>query len=178
MYPITQRLSAAGYAPWVPINRLQTSFNTNVSAVLSSGAVLAYSIEYTLDNAQDPRNLTQQFTLSRTTTVLTVTKTAHALSVGSSVKLWGNGGANLDGDFNVASVVDDNNFTVTVGNSGLTAGNGVGWLQTLRVLPLTAPTTNSASSSFGLDHVIVAVRVRVNTWTSGTLDFQVIQSRG
>ena len=168
MYPITQRLSAAGYAPWVPINRLQTSFNTNVSAVLSSGAVLAYSIEYTLDNAQDPRNLTQQFTLSRTTTVLTVTKTAHALSVGSSVKLWGNGGANLD----------DNNFTVTVANSGLTAGNGVGWLQTLRVLPLTAPTTNSTSSSFGLDHVITAVRVRVNTWTSGTLDFQVIQGRG
>ena len=84
----------------------------------------------------------------------------------------------MDGDFNVASVVDDNNFTVTVANSGLTAGNGVGWLQTLRVLPLTAPTTNSTSSSFGLDHVITAVRVRVNTWTSGTLDFQVIQGRG
>ena len=178
MYPITQRLSAAGYAPWVPINRLQTSFNSNLSAMLSSGAVLTYSIEYTLDNAQDPMNLTQDFTLSRTTTVLTITKTAHGLSVGDWVKLWGNGGANLDAEFNVASVVDANTVTVAIANSGLSAGNGVGWMQTLRALPLTAPTGNTVDASFGLDHVVAAVRINVSAWTSGTVDFQVLQGRG
>lgn len=178
MYPITQRLSAAGYAPWVPINRLQTSFNCNVSAMLSSGAVLTYSIEYSLDNAQDPMNLTQNFTLSRTTTVLTITKTAHGLAVGDWVKLWGNGGANLDAEFNVASVVDANNVTVAIADSGLTAGNGTGWMQTLRVLPLTSPTGNTVDGSYGLDHVVTAVRINVSSWTSGTVDFQVVQGRG
>jgi hypothetical protein len=146
--------------------------------MLSSGAVLTYSIEYSLDNAQDPMNLTQQFTLSRTTTVLTITKTAHGLSVGDWVKLWGNGGANLDAEFNVATVVDADNITVAIADSGLTAGNGVGWMQTLRVLPLTSPTGNTVDGSYGLDHVVTAVRINVSSWTSGTVDFQVLQGRG
>tara|TARA_R110000868_G_scaffold94340_5_gene260315 strand:- start:3824 stop:4264 length:441 start_codon:yes stop_codon:yes gene_type:complete len=146
--------------------------------MLSSGAVLTYSIEYSLDNAQDPMNLTQQFTLSRTTTVLTITKTAHGLAVGDWVKLWGNGGANLDAEFNVATVVDADNVTVAIANSGLTAGNGTGWMQTLRVLPLTAPTGNTVDGSYGLDHVVTAVRINVSSWTSGTVDFQVLQGRG
>jgi hypothetical protein len=146
--------------------------------MLSSGAVLTYSIEYSLDNAQDPMNLTQNFTLSRTTTVLTITKTAHGLNVGDWVKLWGNGGDNLDAEFNVATVVDDNNVTVAIVDSGLTAGNGVGWMQTLRVLSLTSPTGNTTDGSYGLDHLVTAIRINVSSWTSGTVDFQVLQGRG
>lgn len=178
MHPITQRLSAAGYTPWVPINRLQTSFTVGLAVVLSSGASLTYSVEYTLDAPHNTANLTQEFKLSRTTTVLTVTKVAHALSVGSWVNLWGNGGAPLDGEFQVASVVDANNFTVTVANSGLTAGNGVGWLQTMRVYSHATLAGLTASGSGSFTSPIFATRLHVSTYSSGTADFDVLQGRG
>lgn len=178
MHPITQRLSAAGYTPWVPINRLQTSFNVGLAVVLSSGASLTYSVEYTLDDPRNPANLTQQFTLSRTTTVLTVVKALHALSVGDWVNLYGNGGAPLDGEFQVASVVDANTFTVTVANSGRSAGNGVGWLQTMRVYTHASLVALTASGSGSFTSPIFATRLHVSTYGSGTADFDVLQGRG
>lgn len=178
MHPITLRLTAAGYTPWVPINRLQTSFNVGLAVVLSSGASLTYSVEYTLDDPRNPANLTQQFTLSRTTTVLTVVKALHALSVGDWVNLYGNGGAPLDGEFQVASVVDANTFTVTVANSGLSAGNGVGWLQTMRATSLAAMAAKTATVASSLTFPVIATRLHVSTYGSGTADFNVIQGRG
>jgi len=178
MQPITQRLAAVGYTPWVPVNRLQTSFNVALAVVLSSGASLTYSVEYTLDNPHDPMNLTQDFTLSRTTTVLTVHKVAHGLSVGDWSSLQGNGGAPLDGEFQVASVVDADNFTVTVANSGLTAGNGVGWLQTMRVFTHSTLVGLTASGSGAFTSPPWATRLHVSAYTSGTADFNVIQGRG
>lgn len=178
MYPITQRLSAAGYTPWVPINRLQTSFNVALAVVLSSGASLTYTVEYTLDNPHDSMNQTQNFTLSRTTTVLTVIKTAHGLSVGDWVNLWGNGGAPLDGEFQVATIVDANTFTVPVAAAGLSAGNGTGWLQTLRVFSHATLTGLTASASGSFSSPPFATRLHVSTYSSGTADFDIIQGRG
>lgn len=179
MHPITLRLTAAGYTPWVPINRLQTSFNVGLEAVLSSGASMTYTVEYSLDNPNGPMNLTQNFTLSRTTTVLTVTKIAHGLSVGDWAKLWANGGAPLDAEFAaVASVVDANNFTVTVADAGLSAGNGVGWLQTMRATSLAAMAAKTATVASSLTFPVIATRLHVSTYGSGTVDFNVIQGRG
>lgn len=176
MRPVTLRLAAAGYTQWIPVDRIQNSFLTTLGVILSSGAVLTYSVEYTLDDFQNPANLTQQFTLSRTTTTLTVTKTNHGLSVGDWVKLWGNGGAPLDAEFaSVASVVDTNNFTLTVADSGLTAGNGTGWLQTARTFDHATLASLSASGSGTISAPVIAVRLRVSAWTSGTVDFNVIQ---
>jgi hypothetical protein len=178
MYPITQRLSAAGYSPWVMINRVQSSFKVGLAVVLSSGAALTYSVEYSMDNPNDPVNLRQDFVLTRTTTSLNVKWIAHGRSVGDWVKLWGNGGGQLDGEYQIATVVDVDNFTVTVANSGPTAGNGTGWIQSMRVYTHAAMVSLAASSSGDFSSPVIATRLHVITYTSGTADFEVIQGRG
>jgi hypothetical protein len=178
MYPITQRLSAAGYSPWVPINRNQSSFHVALAVILSSGAVLTYTVEYSLDNPNDPSNLTQAFILARTTTSLNVNWVAHGRSVGDWVKLWGNGGGQLDGEYQVATVVDANNFTVTVANSGPTAGSGTGWIQSMRVYAHSTLTNLGVSASGDFGTPVIATRLRVSAYTTGTVDFEVVQGRG
>lgn len=178
MYPIAQRLSAAGYTPWIPINRLQTSFNVSLGVILSSGAALTCGVEYTTDNPHSADNLIQQFVLTRTTTSLNIKWTAHGRSVGDWVKLWGNGGGQLDGEYQVATVVDANNFTVTVADSGPTTGTGTGWLQSLRVFDHATLTGLTASASGAFTSPPIATRLKVTSYTSGTVDFTVIQGRG
>jgi hypothetical protein len=178
MRPITLRMSAAGYSAWVPINRMQQSFVIGLAVNISTGATMTFSVQYSLDDPNDPMNLTQVFTLSRSTTTLTVTKTAHGLIVGDSVKLWGNGGAPLDLTSNVVAITDLNNFTVTVADSGLSAGNRVGWLQTMRALAFADMAAKSASLTGRLELPVTAVRLNVSAYTSGTADLQVIQARG
>lgn len=187
MRPIIQRLSAAGYSPWVPVSRLQEPVNIGLAVNLSSGAVLTYSVQYTMDNpnykdsnASTPENLTTQFTMSRTGTSLTIGKTNHGLSVGDWAQSWGNGGAPLDDEWrSVASITDANNFVVTVVNSGLTAPstNGTGWLQTARVFNHASLVGLSASGSGNISAPVVAVRFGVTAYTSGFADFTVIQGR-
>ena len=140
---------------------------------------MTFSVYYSMDDPNDPVNLTQNFTLSRSTTVLSVTKVAHGLSVGDWVKLWGNGGAPLDAEFStVAAITSADIFTVTVANSGLTAGNKVGWLQTMRAQAVTALATKTATTSAPFATPCTAVRFGITTYISGTADFTVIQPRG
>ena len=178
MRPINMRLAAAGATPWAPINRLQTSYQVALGVMLSSGAVLTYSVQYTMDDFQDPLNTTQEFTASRTTTVLTITKVNHGLSVGDYVKTW-NLGAGLDTEGSVASVVDANNFTVTVANSGATSQvPQVGSLQTARLFNHSTMKALTASSSGDFSSPPVACRMIITAYTSGFADFTAIQGRG
>lgn len=178
MRPVNLRLSAAGSSPWVPLNRLQTSYKVALGVVLSSGAVLTYAIQYTMDDFQDPANLTQEFTASRTTTVLTITKVNHGLSVGDYVKTWALG-AGLDTEGSVASVVDADNFTVTVADEGAASQvPQVGWLQTARIFNHATMAGLSASSSGDFSAPPVACRLTITAYTSGFADLSVIQGRG
>jgi hypothetical protein len=161
------------------VNRLQTAFGLALGVELSSNANLTYSVQFSLDNPNSPDGLTQAYTMSRTTTSLSITKTNHGLSVGDWAKSWGNGGAPLDDEWTaVASITDQNTFVVTVANSGLSSGNGVGWLQTMRAVSHATLAALTASATGNLAFPVTAVRLYVSSYTAGYADMQVLQSYG
>ena len=62
-------------------------------------------------------------TYSQTTTTVTVTKTAHGLSVGQLIEVDALTGTAVDGRYTVATVTNANTFTYTAGTSLTTTGN-------------------------------------------------------
>lgn len=182
MRPIVQRLSAAGYSPWIPINRLQRSFAVGLGVTLSSGAVLTYSVQHTMDQlhgngvAAPVGRVRNDFSVARTTTTGTITMTDHGLSVGD----WWMGqsiGAPFDSDYSVASVVDVNNFTITVANSGITASAEpkIGICRSARVASHATLAAQTASGTGNYAFPPWAVRFIITAYTSGFADFIVMQ---
>lgn len=188
MRPIATRLSAAGYSPWIPVNRLQLAFGLALNVKFSSNKNLTCSVQYTLDDPNSTSvdagfsaaNKTQNFTMSRTTTSLTIGKTNHGLSAGDWAKSWGNGGAPLNDEWAVASITDQNNFVVTVADAGLTAPstNGTGWLQAVRVNPHATLASLTADASGNLAFPVWGVRLYVSAYTAGYVDLEVLQGVG
>lgn len=173
--PVEQRLSAAGFSPWIPLNRETQSMWVALGVSMSSGASMTYSVQQTMD---DLHKMTQEFSISRTTTVATVTQTNHGLSVGDWVKVY-NAGAPLDGEFSVASVTNANVFTYTVANSGVTSvAQGVANLHTARVVEHATMTGLTASGEGNYAFCPFATRFAITTYTSGFADFRVNQGRG
>ena len=171
MRPSTERLSSATFSPWIPLNRIQWVANVGLAVSLSSGASLTYSVEHVFD---DIFMIQTKFTISRTTTVATVTYVNHGLSVGDWIQVT-NAGAPMDGTFSVASVVDANNFTYTVLNSGAAANSNNATLQMGRVFPhsVLAAKTTSADSNYAFP--ATAVRLRLSVYSSGFADLTVLQ---
>lgn len=171
MRPITVRQSAAGFTQWVQLNRLQKVTNVALAVKLSSGASLTYSVEHTFD---DPHEVNTNFSIARVTTTATVTQTNHGLSVADWVQVL-NAGAPLDGTFAVASVVDADNFTYTVANSGATASAGIATMLKARKFPhaILAALTASADSNYAFPPQ--ACRLNITSYTGGFADFTIIQ---
>lgn len=189
MRPIATRLSAAGYSPWIPVNRLQLAFGLALNVKFSSNKNLTCSVQYTLDDFNSTAvdagfssaNLTQNFSMSRTTTSLSITKTNHGLSAGDWAKAWGNGGAPLDDEWRaITSITDQDTFVVTVVDAGLTAPNtnGTGWLQTVRVNPHATLAGLTADASGNLAFPVTGVRLYVSAYTAGYVDLEVLQGLG
>jgi len=72
-------------------------------------------------NGTTNTNLSGTYSQLGTTTV-TVTATAHGLSVGNTINADITSGTGVDGIYTVASVIDANNFTYTAGTSPSTSG--------------------------------------------------------
>jgi len=113
MRPQRVSLSAAGFSPWLNINRMPVgNFGVGLAVKLSSGAVLTCSVQHTSDPLWNP---TIEWSASRTTTTGTITKTNHGLSVGDWVQM--DAAAPFNTTYSVASVVDANNFTLNVNST-------------------------------------------------------------
>lgn len=172
MRPVQVTLSAAGNSAWIPVNRIQPgSFKIGLAVYLSSGAVLTYRVQHTLDHQQDFRPVT----IARSTTVATVTDVAHKLSVGDSIVVSASGSTNLDGTYDVASVVDADNYTYTVANSGATAGSVNSQVKSYRVLSHTSLVDLTARADGNYEFPPVMIRLRVTAYTSGSAILDVIQ---
>lgn len=171
MRPVTQRLSAAGFAPWIPLNRLQRNTNVGLAVSLSSGASLTYTVEHTLDDLYKEYT---DFTISRTTTTATVTQTTHGLSVGDWVYIK-NAGAPMDGFYKVASVVDANNFTYTVLNSGVASSGPNASMQKARVFAHAVLAALTASNVSNYIVPVTATRLTITAYSSGFADYTVLQ---
>lgn len=172
--PIVVRRAAVGNSAWVPLNRLQQSFNVGLGVKFSSGGVLTVTVQHTFD---DLWKIYTDFTIARVTVTATVTEVAHGLSVGDYINVT-NAGAPLDGEFSVATVVDADNFTYTVANSGVAASAGIASLQKARVFDHLILAGITASADGNYVNPIVATRLRCSAYTSGFAELNVIQARG
>lgn len=172
MLPVVQRLSAAGFSPWIPVPRVsRSSFKVGFGVKLSSGASLTYSVQHTMDYFY---NKTHSFSISRTTTTATVTRTNHGLSVGDWT-LFSNCAAPFDGEYQVVTVADANTFTFTVANSGAASvAHGAGLLQTARVFSHADIAAETASADGNYEFPPMAIRFIITTYVSGFADFTVI----
>lgn len=179
MRPILVTLAPAA-APavttWIPINYLQTDFAVALAGILSSGASLTWQVQHTFDD-DGPQGLAD-VKITRAGTVATVTHTNHHASVGDSIVVIGTGSTNLDGTYDIASIVDANTYTYTVANSGATADIGSSRLNLLRVFTHATLTGQTGRADGNYAFPVRACRARVTVWASGTLDFLVLQGLG
>jgi len=171
MRPQTVRMAAAGYSGWVPVDRLQNNFNVYVGVKLSSGAVLTYTVQYTSDDLWKYMHCE----ISRSTTTATLKLINHGLSVGDNINVQGSGSSNLDGSYQVASVVDADNITYTVSNTGATADTGDAKVSIGRVFSHITLVDQTASADGNFVNSIQACRLYVSAYTSGLADMTVLQ---
>lgn len=172
MRPQQVTLGAAGYSPWLNINRMpQGNFGVALGVELTSGASLTYSVQHTLDPIYTP---TYEWSASRTTTTGTITLANHGLSVGD---YWEGGApAPFNTSYAVASVTDANIFTVTTPNSGVTSVL-IGLYPSSRghVFEHATLTTLTASANGNYAFPPTACRLIISTYSSGKATLNVIQ---
>jgi len=172
MRPQRVTLSAAGFSPWLNINRMpKGNFGVALGAKISSGASLTYSVQHTSDPLYEP---TKEWSASRTTTTGTITKTNHGLSVGDWTQM--DAAAPFNIALAVASVVDANNYTVTVPDSGITSvAKGASNLWTARVAETSEMSAKTASADGNYAYPPTACRLAVTTYASGFVTLDVRQ---
>ena len=183
-------VSAAGNGPWVPVDYMQATFNVGVTVVPSSAATgVSCSVQYTVDDPSTERGIS--WTQSGTTVTVTDPPWSanpnqplipHGLSVGDSVILQATGGGlssgflSVDGTYAVASIVNANQYTVTVTPSQTVSTPAAGLVSHARVFTTTAiPAATAARLSGNIIQPCCAVRLAVATLTAGTIDLTVIQ---
>ena len=174
MRPTSVKVSAAGNSAWVPINEIQAMFGIGIGVSLTSGANLTYKVQHTFDDPLGRRTVG----LTRAGTVATVVDTAHGLSVSDSIIVTGSGSANLDGTYDIASIVDANTYTYTVANTGITTASDNTYVVSFRVWDHVSLTGLTARNDGNYAFPIQAVRLRLTAYVSGTAEMVVLQAIG
>lgn len=169
-------LSANGNSVWIPVNRLQPQFKVSVFGLPSSGAVLTWKVQHTPDDLSVDAE--RQVSIARAGTVATVTDTAHGLSVGDSIIVMGSGSTNLDGTYDVATVVDANSYTYTVANTGATASASGTRAKYLRVFDHATLVGQTGRADGNYAFPVSAVRFVISGYASGSFWGEVQQGMG
>lgn len=173
MRPITVRKSAAGFTPWIPLDRLARDFQVGLAVKLSSGANLTYSVQHTLDDLHES---TSSFSISRVAVTATVTKVNHGLSVGDWIQVI-NAGTPFDGEYSVATVPSVDTFTYTVANTGATSvAHGAATIHTGRVFSHSVLFTKTASQDGNYAFPPWACRLNISAFVGGFADLTVLQT--
>jgi hypothetical protein len=109
---------------------------------------------------------------TRSTTTLTVTHTNHGLTTNDSYVIAGD--TDFEGTHAIASVTNDNVFTITVADSGAAAGNITGY--PLQVDDVTDFTAASGTNSGNISASVSAIRLDASSATTAALVFEVNQA--
>lgn len=188
MHLSAQTLAAVASSPWIIPGPMMETPGLGLALTFGSTANLTVSVQHTLD---DPEQNPRIVTLARAATVLTVTDNAHNLNVGDNVvisnptndpnNIWAGGGPPAVGtSYDVASIVDVNNYTVTVANAGSAAGNGA--VRSFRVFnhstlaAVTGAPPARADGNYAFQ--IAACRLKCTAFTAGTATLTVQQGKG
>lgn len=170
MRPITVTQGAAGVSAWVPLDIRLVPTNVSLGCTLTSGGTLTYKAQYTFDNL----GLKQPCSITRSTTTATLILPDHGITgVTDSIIVGGSGSSNLDGTYQVASIVDANTITYTVANTGATAALTGVWVVILRVFDHATITGRSANFDGVLSAPASAVRLNVTAYTNGKVSMTV-----
>lgn len=188
MHLLSQTIGAAGSTPWIIPNPLLHSPTMSVALTFSSDAHLTCTVEHTFD---DPTATPRAVSISRSGTSATVTDNGHQLNTGDNVLIWSDpsgtfGPAPLIGDplqalplsaqvpvsYKVQSITDQNNYVITVPNSG-SLGPVICTLQSFRVFPADAANlvgvtgTPPARVDGNYAVSVGAVRLTITSYTAG-----------
>ncbi len=166
--PSSVRLAAAGFSDWIPLNRMSDSFGVGLGVEFSSNSNLTAGVQHTFDDIYE-RIFCE---LARVTTSLTVHRVNHGLSVDDWVKLEASPGGIWDAEYAVASVTDQDNFVVTVANSG--ASSGQAWEKQGRVFPHTVLSGLTARADSNYSQPPRACRLVVDPYVAGYVDLSVV----
>ncbi len=173
MRPQRVTLGAAGWSPWLNINRTPAGeFGVALGVQLSDSATLTYSVQHTMDPIYTP---TKEWSASRTTTTGTITLTDHGLVAGDWVEF--DAPAPFNTSYEVTSVTDANTFVITVADAGV-ASVAVGWynLWKARVKATSGLGALSVDAEGNYVFPPTACRLRVTAYTSGKATLNVIQA--
>ncbi len=185
-------LGAVGISPWVPLDYRQRPFDAGLQVqVPSTVTAVTYNLEVTTSRqSKTPAGIGNgdnviPTSITRATTVATVvTPFLHGLNVNDSVIVFDSNPTSspnadspltsLDGQFLVASIINDTSFTYTVANSGTAAaGNFVSYIPLFHQPIITGQTTAIFA---GLNSPATAVRLNVTAYTgTGNVIMNVIQ---
>lgn len=165
MRPISVRMGAAGFSRWVPLNAYTESYGVGLGLVFSDGATLNCTVQHTFDDLFR----SEEHNVARVATDLTINWPDHGLSVDDWVQLedtiWA-------GEYAVAAITDEDNFTVTVANAGITAA--VARIHKARVFPHETLVNISANADGNYMFPCVATRLLVDAYTDGFVDYQLV----
>lgn len=188
MHLSPQTLAAAGDSSWIIPHPLPLSTDIGLVLTFSSNANLTASVQYTYD---DPMQNPRAVTLTRVAAVLTVNDPGHNLNVGDSISLsnptkdaadiWDGNPAQGGANYDVATIVDQNNYTVAVANAG-SLGPANGAVRSFRLLTH-ATLKNIAGAppariDGSIDWPVGAIRLNVSAYTAGTATLTAQQAKG
>lgn len=171
-------LSANGNSIWIPLNRLQIALSIALAGIPSSGASLIWAVQHTFDDLSSDSERQVQITRAGTVATLVDAVNPHGLSVGDSLIIMGSGSTNLDGTYDVASVVDANTVTYTVVNTGATASNSGTRAKYLRVFPHATLTGQTGRADGNYAFPPTACRFVISGYASGSFRGEVVQGMG
>lgn len=158
MLEVKSVVAAAAVGDWIPLNR--RSFGTvGFTVSPDTGAGGTYAVNFTESPIQTGIKKTPY---TRSTTTLTVNLVAHGLATTDDAVIMDH--PNLNGVYRVASVVDADNITITVADSGPAAG-------TLTIAPVIVDTvtdfvTASGKTSGNIFASTVAIRLNCTNGTT------------
>lgn len=166
MKPIKQTVAAGDIGAWIPINR-KTSSDIGFTVHPHTSSAGTYDVNFTASSltAQARREF------SRSTTTLTITVPSHGLTTTDACIISGN--SDFEGQYEIASVTDANNVTVTVADSGAASGQ-------LTFTPLIVDTVTDFSAASGLKSgnvfaTVTALRLDATSVTTADIDFLINQ---
>lgn len=165
MIPKRIKVADATISDWIPLNR-RSRDHTGVTVDPHTSAAGSYTVNYT-QSAINRKGAVSA--LSRSGTTLTITLPNHGLSTSDDIAIQSR---DYNGVFTVASVTNDNVFTITVPASGESI---TGFVQPIIVSTLTGFSSVTGQTDGQIDASVIAIRLDCTTSTGGPHDLLIDQ---
>jgi hypothetical protein len=191
MHLSSQTLAAAASSPWIIPGPMMETPGLGLALTFSVDANLTAGVQHTLD---DPMQNLRAVSITRVGTVATINDPGHNLNVGDNIQVSqdpsgtfgpvppvAGGPAPPASSYDLATVVDANNYTITVPNAG-SLGPVIAQIQSFRVFNHATLTNISGTPPGRLDgnyaFQIGACRLKVTGYTAGKATLTAQQGKG